>query len=83
MITNIKTKRLTKKRQKIGNNILKILQEKDMIAQELADKLKMDQSHLSRIITGNRKYISLIVAWDISSVLGKTIEEVFIREKTK
>jgi plasmid maintenance system antidote protein VapI len=62
-----------------GNNIKKILEEINMPQVELADlALDGNTAHLSRIINGQRKCISLPIAMEISKVLGRPVEEVFI-----
>ena len=68
-----------KEKSKIfGNNILKILKEKEMIAQELADITGLDTRHLSLIINGKRLCISLPIANKIAMALNSKIEDVFI-----
>lgn len=62
-----------------GNRIKQILEEIDMPQVELADlALDGNTAHLSRIINGQRKCISLPIAMKIAKVLGKSVEEVFI-----
>jgi plasmid maintenance system antidote protein VapI len=73
----IKTK---KPKEKIyGNRIKMILDEIGMSQIELADiTLDGNASHLSRIINGQRRCISLPIAMKISKALGRKVEEVFI-----
>lgn len=79
-----KVKRVTKPAKKVyAHRITKLMEEKEMIVQELADKAGIGQSHLSRIIHNNRKNISLMTAWDIADALGEKIEDVFIKEAPK
>lgn len=62
-----------------SNKIRQILQEIDMTQQELADlALDGNAAHLSRIINGQRRCISLPIAIKISRALNKPVEEVFI-----
>jgi DNA-binding XRE family transcriptional regulator len=62
-----------------GNKIRQILAETEMTQQELADlALDGDASHLSRIINGQRRCISLPIAIKISKALNRPVEEVFI-----
>jgi len=62
-----------------SNKIRMILDEIGMSQQELAD-LALDgrTSHLSRIINGQRRCISLPIAIKIANVLNKPVEEIFI-----
>jgi DNA-binding XRE family transcriptional regulator len=62
-----------------SNKIRQILQETGMSQQELADlSLDGNAAHLSRIINGQRRCISLPIAIKISRALNKPVEEVFI-----
>ena len=75
----MKTKTTKKPKEKLyGNNIKKILDEIEMSQQELADIVETNPAHLSRIINGQRRCISLPIAMKISEALGKPVEEVFI-----
>ena len=72
-----------KPKEKIhGNNIREILAMAGMTQQELADKaLNGNAAHLSRIMNGQRRCISLPIAFKIAEALNKPIEEVFIKNK--
>jgi len=71
-----------KNREKIyGNRIKAILHNKQMTPQELSDLAGIDPSHLSRIINGKKRCISLPVAFKVSRALRTPIEEVFIYKK--
>jgi len=62
-----------------SNKIRQILTEINMSQQELADiSLDGNAAHLSRIINGQRRCISLPIAIKISTALGRPVEEVFI-----
>lgn len=62
-----------------SNKIRQILQEIDMSQQELADiALDGNAAHLSRIINGQRRCISLPIAIKISRALKRPVEEVFV-----
>ena len=62
-----------------SNNIRMILERIGMCQQELADiALDGNTSHLSRIINGQRRCISLPIAIKISKALKMSVEEVFI-----
>lgn len=61
-----------------GNNIKTILEEIGMSQQELADIVETNAGHMSAIINGNRKSISLPIAMKISKALKRPVEEVFI-----
>lgn len=77
--TALPVKKKKDKSMVAGNNIKKILEEIDMPQVELADlALDGNTAHLSRIINGKRKCISLPIAMKIAKVLGKPVEEVFI-----
>jgi DNA-binding XRE family transcriptional regulator len=66
-----------------SNKIRQILQETDMTQQELADlALDGNAAHLSRIINGQRRCISLPIAIKISRVLNRPVEEVFVYKGT-
>tara|TARA_R110000868_G_scaffold14874_1_gene68759 strand:- start:653 stop:919 length:267 start_codon:yes stop_codon:yes gene_type:complete len=64
-----------------GNRIKIILQEIGMSQQELADITKLTTSHLSKIILGKRRCISLPIALKICKALKMTVEQVFIAKK--
>lgn len=66
------------KSQLAGNNINFILNELGMIQQELADLTGLSPGHLSRIINGKRKCLSLPIAFKIAQVLDRPVEYVFI-----
>lgn len=69
-----------KSREKLHSNRIKIiLDEIGMSQQELADiALDGNASYMSRIINGQRRCISLPIAFKIAQALGRTVEEVFI-----
>lgn len=77
------TKRIIKKEhEKIhGNKIKGILKEKGISQQELADSTGISSSHLSKIILGKRRCISLPIALKIAAGLKMSVEEVFIAKK--
>lgn len=58
--------------------ILEALQELDMTQSELADRTGILPNHLSQIVSGKRKCISLPIALKISIVLDKPVDELFI-----
>lgn len=76
----MQTKKPKKPKEKLhSNRIRQLLQELNMSQQELADiALDGNKAHLSRIMNGQRRCISLPIAIKISKVLGKPVEEVFI-----
>ena len=81
-VVKTKKKVIRKVRKEIfGNRIVQILKDKGMIVQELADLVDKNQSHISAIISKQKKHISLQVAWDIADALGMKIEDVFIKTK--
>jgi len=69
-----------KNKEKIhSNKIREILLNKNMTQQELADlALDGNTGHLSRIINGQRRCISLPIAMKISIALNLPVEQVFI-----
>lgn len=73
-------KKVKKPKEKLhSNKIRMILDEIGMSQQELADlTLDGNAAHLSRIINGQRRCISLPIAIKISKVLKRPVEEVFI-----
>ena len=67
-----------------GNNIREILTDIGMSQQELADiALDGNAAHLSRIINGQRRCISLPIAIKIATALDKKVEEVFVYKNTE
>jgi DNA-binding XRE family transcriptional regulator len=84
MIKKYKTAK-RKERTKIKENyIRKVLQEKEMSQQELADLcLNGDKQTLSKIILGKKKCISLPTAITISQALGVPVESLFVIETNK
>jgi transcriptional regulator with XRE-family HTH domain len=81
-------KKERKPKEKLHSNRIRIiLEELKMSQQELADlALNGDATHLSRIINGQRRSISLPIAIKISHVLQRPVEEVFIykyKDETK
>lgn len=67
-----------KPKEKIkSNKISEILEERDMTQQELADISGLLPQHLSAIINGKRKSISLPTAFKIARALDMQVEEVF------
>lgn len=67
-----------KQKEKIfSNKIRMILTEKEMTQQELCDRTGLDASHVSKIILGKKRCISLPIALKICRVLEKPVEEVF------
>lgn len=75
-----KVKKEKKPREKLHSNKIKqILDEIGMSQIELADlALDGNTAHLSRIINGKRRCISLPIAIKICNVLKRPVEEVFI-----
>jgi DNA-binding XRE family transcriptional regulator len=82
MINEIRSKQNKEKKPKEklhSNRIKAILEEIGMSQQELADvTFDGNSGYISRIIHGQRRCISLPVAFKIAEALGKPIEEVFI-----
>lgn len=72
-------KKAKPKKQKEGNanRIAEILIEKAMTQQELADLTGLYNSHISEIVSGNRKGVSLNVAIKIAKALEMPIEDIF------
>ncbi len=62
-----------------GNNIKTIMIEIGMIQQELSDITGIGTTHLSRIVNGKRKCISLPIAFKIAEALKRPVESVFIK----
>jgi len=69
-----------KPKEKLHSNRIRIiLEELEMSQAELADiALDGDSAHLSRIINGQRRSISLPIAIKIANALQRPVEEVFI-----
>jgi len=72
--------KIKKPKEKIhSNRIRQILAQIGMSQQELADiTLDGKSGHLSRIINGQRRCISLPIAMKIANALKMPVEEVFI-----
>lgn len=66
-----------------GNNIKAILKEIKMSQEELADIVETNAGHISAIIKGDRKSISLPIAMKIAKALKRPVEEVFTYENKK
>jgi DNA-binding XRE family transcriptional regulator len=79
-----KSKAKKPKSKMYSNRIKAILTEIGMSQQELADIMETNPAHLSRIINGQRKCISLPIAMKLAQALGRSVEEVFqISKDTK
>jgi DNA-binding XRE family transcriptional regulator len=74
------TQQIKKPKEKIhGNRIREILEQIGMSQQELADiTLNGNAAHLSRIMNGQRRCISLPIAFKIAEALNLQVEQVFI-----
>jgi len=81
MVANKKTKR--EKSKVYGNNITYWLDETGMTQAELAKAIDTNEGHISRIISGKRKHISLAIAVKIAQVFKQPVEVVFITTKDK
>ena len=78
----METKKQGKGHEKIhGHRIKILLKEKGIGQQEFADKTGISASHLSKIILGKRRCISLPIAFKIANALNMQIEDVFIAKK--
>jgi transcriptional regulator with XRE-family HTH domain len=72
-------KKERKQKEKMyGNRIKEFLTKKQMYMQELADITEISLSHLSRIVNGQRRCISLPIAIKISQALKEPVEAVFV-----
>lgn len=80
-----KKPKIKKEKEKLHSNMIRvILEQQEMSQQELADiSLDGDTAFLSRIINGQRRCISLPIAFKIAKGLGKSVEEVFIYKPNK
>jgi plasmid maintenance system antidote protein VapI len=77
--TREKLKKIRKTKHKlIGNNIKLYMEQKGMIAEELADITKMCPSFISRIIHNQRMCVSLPTALRIGKALQTPVEKLFI-----
>ncbi len=78
------TKIIKKEHEKIhGNRIRILLKEKGITQQEFADMTGLGASHLSKIILGKRRCISLPIAFKIAACLNMQVEDVFIPKVVK
>jgi DNA-binding XRE family transcriptional regulator len=77
--------KVKKPKEKLHSNKIRlILAEIGMSQQELADlTLDGNAAHLSRIINGQRRCISLPIAIKISNALNRPVEEVFILKNSE
>jgi len=64
-----------------SNNLLQILKQQEMTQQELADITGIGKTHLTKIIKGQRRCISLPIAINIARALNVPIEQIFIYRK--
>ena len=82
--SNKAPKKGKKPKEKLHSNRIKtILAEIGMSQTELADlAFEGNRGYTSRIINGQRRCISLPIAFKISQALGKPIEEIFIYKQT-
>ena len=72
-------KKERKQKEKMyGNRIKEFLTKKQMYLQELSDITEISLSHLSRIVNGQRRCISLPIAIKISQALKEPVEAVFL-----
>lgn len=72
-------KKERKQKEKMyGNRIKEFLTKKQMYLQELSDITDISLSHLSRIVNGQRRCISLPIAIKISQALQEPVEAVFL-----
>jgi DNA-binding Xre family transcriptional regulator len=72
-------KKERKQKEKMyGNRIKEFLTRKQMYMQELSDITEISLSHLSRIVNGQRRCISLPIAIKICQALKEPVEAVFI-----
>jgi plasmid maintenance system antidote protein VapI len=69
------------KEKMYGNRIKSMLIDKQMTIQELSDISGVRPSHLSRIINGQRRCISLPIAIKVAQALETSVEEVFMYKK--
>jgi len=61
-----------------GNRIKDILEQREMTQAELSDLSGVPTQHLSRIVNGQRKCISLPIAFKLARALNLSVEDVFI-----
>ena len=80
-MSEVKTKK--PKETLYGNNIKLILKHIGMTQQELADTVGTSKVHISKIVNGERRSISLPIAMKIANVLQRPVEEVFILNEPK
>ena len=64
-----------------SNKLLQLINEQEMTQQELSDITGIGKTHLTKIIKGQRRCISLPIAINIARALNKPIEEIFIYRK--
>jgi DNA-binding Xre family transcriptional regulator len=66
-----------KPKETIKNRLGEVLAEKQMTQQELSDLTGLYPSHISEIITGKRKGVTLPTALKISQALNVEITDIF------
>jgi len=76
-----KSKEKKPKEKLYGNRIRAILKEKNMSQAELSDISGIPKSHLTRIINGQRRCISLPIAIKLALALQTPVENLFIYQK--
>jgi DNA-binding Xre family transcriptional regulator len=77
----IKKPKPKKPKDAIKNRIAEILEKKQMTQMELSDLTGLYPSHLSEIINGKRKHISLSIALNIAETLGVELKDIFYKNK--
>lgn len=78
----MKTKKEKKPKEKLHSNRIKsILIELNMTQSELSKLSGLSTSHLSKIILGKKRHVSLVTAFNICNALGKPIDMVFVHKK--
>lgn len=78
----MKAKKEKKPKEKLHSNRIKsILGEIKMTQAELSKLSGVSTSHLSKIILGKKRHVSLVTAINICTALGRPVEVVFIHKK--
>jgi DNA-binding XRE family transcriptional regulator len=73
----IKKPRPKKQKDGISNNLVQILADANMTQQELADLTDLYPSHISEIVRGVRKGVTLPIAIKIAKALNMQVEDIF------
>lgn len=71
-----------KPKEAVSNRLGIVLAELEMTQAELSELTDLYPSHISEIISGKRKGVTLPIALKIAKALNKKVEDIFFEPKT-